>query len=193
MNGALEDTVKGETMMVRAALCRDLSGPDAIKMGEIESAPPGAGEVRIAVRSAAVNFPDLLTTRGQYQFKPELPFQRVKHRLDPLPEWFQKSCVLTRGLALTGRPDERHLNIGEFGLEHTTVISFVCHDHLPRRNSGWGGIEDPLKGVTFVGFCAGEREPDRQPVERGEQVQAHTPEESGMRSAVSVLGEPGKV
>ena len=78
-------------------------------------------------------------------------------------------------------------------LEHTTVISFVCHDHLPRRNSGWGGIEDPLKGVTFVGFCAGEREPDRQPVERGEQVQAHTPEESGMRSAVSVLGEPGKV
>jgi NADPH:quinone reductase len=35
---------------------------------------PGYGEVRIAVRAAAVNFPDLLMTRGEYQFKPDLPF-----------------------------------------------------------------------------------------------------------------------
>lgn len=35
---------------------------------------PGAGEVRVRVRAAAVNFPDLLMTRGGYQLKPELPF-----------------------------------------------------------------------------------------------------------------------
>ena len=35
---------------------------------------PGPGEVRVRVRAAAVNFPDLLMTRGAYQLKPELPF-----------------------------------------------------------------------------------------------------------------------
>ncbi len=35
---------------------------------------PGPGEVRVRVRAAAVNFPDLLMTRGDYQLKPGLPF-----------------------------------------------------------------------------------------------------------------------
>ncbi|MDZ3831534.1 MAG: NADPH:quinone oxidoreductase family protein [Sphingopyxis sp.] len=35
---------------------------------------PGAGEVRVRVRAAAVNFPDLLMTRGAYQYRPEPPF-----------------------------------------------------------------------------------------------------------------------
>lgn len=41
---------------------------------EIETPEPRPGEVRIKVRAAAVNFPDLLQTRGEYQHKPELPF-----------------------------------------------------------------------------------------------------------------------
>jgi NADPH:quinone reductase len=41
---------------------------------EIETPRPGAGEVLIKVRAAAVNFPDLLMTRGEYQHKPPLPF-----------------------------------------------------------------------------------------------------------------------
>jgi NADPH2:quinone reductase len=41
---------------------------------EIETPEPRAGEVRIKVRAAAVNFPDLLQTRGEYQHKPTLPF-----------------------------------------------------------------------------------------------------------------------
>lgn len=35
---------------------------------------PGPGEVRVRVHAAAVNFPDLLMTRGAYQLKPDLPF-----------------------------------------------------------------------------------------------------------------------
>ncbi len=34
----------------------------------------GAGEVLVRVRAASLNFPDLLMTRGEYQFKPEPPF-----------------------------------------------------------------------------------------------------------------------
>ncbi len=35
---------------------------------------PGPGEVRVKVRAAAINFPDLLMTKGEYQHKPPLPF-----------------------------------------------------------------------------------------------------------------------
>ncbi|WP_213270916.1 NADPH:quinone oxidoreductase family protein [Hyphomonas sp.] len=35
---------------------------------------PRAGEVRVAIRAASLNFPDLLMTEGKYQLKPDLPF-----------------------------------------------------------------------------------------------------------------------
>jgi NADPH2:quinone reductase len=41
---------------------------------EVLTPEPGPGEVRVRVRAAAVNFPDLLMTRGEYQHKPALPF-----------------------------------------------------------------------------------------------------------------------
>ena len=34
----------------------------------------GAQQVRVAVQAASLNFPDLLMTRGRYQFKPPVPF-----------------------------------------------------------------------------------------------------------------------
>jgi NADPH2:quinone reductase len=40
----------------------------------VETPDPGVGEARVRVRAAAVNFPDLLMTRGEYQHKPPLPF-----------------------------------------------------------------------------------------------------------------------
>src|SRR6185436_1690787 len=39
-----------------------------------ETPAPRAGEVLVKVKAAAVNFPDLLQTRGEYQHKPTLPF-----------------------------------------------------------------------------------------------------------------------
>ncbi|WP_372786060.1 NADPH:quinone oxidoreductase family protein [Phenylobacterium sp.] len=41
---------------------------------EIPTPDPGPGEVRIRVRAAAVNFPDLMQTRGEHQHKPTVPF-----------------------------------------------------------------------------------------------------------------------
>ena len=40
----------------------------------IPAPDPGPGEVRIRVRAAAVNFPDLMQTRGEHQHKPPVPF-----------------------------------------------------------------------------------------------------------------------
>jgi NADPH2:quinone reductase len=52
-------------------LSEDLSGVALIDLPTPERAP---GEVLVAVRAASLNFPDLLMTRGAYQFKPEVPF-----------------------------------------------------------------------------------------------------------------------
>jgi len=41
---------------------------------DIPTPQPGPGEVRIKVLAAAVNFPDLMQTRGEHQHKPTVPF-----------------------------------------------------------------------------------------------------------------------
>ena len=60
---------------MRALVVEDLL-PDyaGCVVKEIPTPEPGPGEVRIKVRAAAVNFPDLMQTRGEHQHKPTVPF-----------------------------------------------------------------------------------------------------------------------
>ena len=53
------------------ALAPDYAG---CVLRETPTPDPGPGEVLVEVRATAVNFPDLLQTRGEYQHKPPLPF-----------------------------------------------------------------------------------------------------------------------
>lgn len=59
---------------MQAWFCETLSGPEGLVWKEVPTPQPGPGQVRIAIRAASLNFPDTLTVRGLYQFKPELPF-----------------------------------------------------------------------------------------------------------------------
>jgi NADPH2:quinone reductase len=59
---------------MHAWLCTTLDGVDSLTWQELPTPEPGPGEVRIAVRAASLNFPDLLIVQGKYQFKPPLPF-----------------------------------------------------------------------------------------------------------------------
>ena len=61
-------------MSYRAAVCTALTGPESIKIETRERAPLKPGEVRIAIKAAGLNFPDLLMTYGKYQFRPDPPF-----------------------------------------------------------------------------------------------------------------------
>ena len=58
----------------RAMICDRLEGPDSLQLADLPRQPLQSDEVRLEVRAAGVNFPDLLVTRGLYQHKPELPF-----------------------------------------------------------------------------------------------------------------------
>ena len=52
-------------------LSDDLSG---VTLLDLPAPSRAAGEVLVLVRAASLNFPDLLMTRGEYQFKPQPPF-----------------------------------------------------------------------------------------------------------------------
>lgn len=52
-------------------LSEDLSG---VSLAQIPAPERKAGEVLVRVRAASLNFPDLLMTKGDYQFKPDVPF-----------------------------------------------------------------------------------------------------------------------
>jgi len=64
---------------MRALEISELSGPDAVRVVDVPEPradhplTPGQG-VLIDVHAAGVAFPEVLQTRGQYQYKPDLPF-----------------------------------------------------------------------------------------------------------------------
>ena len=60
---------------MRALVVEDLAADFAgCHVRDVPTPAPCPGEVLVRVRAASVNFPDLLMTRGEYQFKPPLPF-----------------------------------------------------------------------------------------------------------------------
>jgi len=60
--------------MPKRVVCRELGPPERLQLETFASMPLERGQVRIALRAAGINFPDILMAAGQYQLKPELPF-----------------------------------------------------------------------------------------------------------------------
>src|SRR6185437_7497451 len=60
--------------MPKKVVCRELGPPERLRLETFESAPLAPGQVRVAIRAAGINFPDILMAAGEYQLKPELPF-----------------------------------------------------------------------------------------------------------------------
>lgn len=60
---------------MRAILCKAWGAPRDLTFEEVPSpAPPGPGQVKIAVTAAGINFADTLMIAGHYQHKPPFPF-----------------------------------------------------------------------------------------------------------------------
>lgn len=60
---------------MKALVCRELL-PDygGVSLEDRPLPEPSPGEVRVRIKAASLNFPDLLMTEGKYQLKPDLPF-----------------------------------------------------------------------------------------------------------------------
>lgn len=59
---------------MHAWLCENPIGVDALTWKSLPTPEPKAGEVRIRIEAASLNFPDLLIVQNKYQMKPPLPF-----------------------------------------------------------------------------------------------------------------------
>lgn len=51
-----------------------LDGPSEVEVNDVAEPECGPGQVLVDVRAAGVSFPDLLLTRGLYQYRPDPPF-----------------------------------------------------------------------------------------------------------------------
>ena len=60
---------------MKAVVCREHGLPDRLDLVDDWPSPEmGENDVRIRVKAAGLNFPDVLIIQGKYQFQPELPF-----------------------------------------------------------------------------------------------------------------------
>lgn len=59
---------------MKALMCHAFGPIRGLRVEEIATPVPGAGQVLIEVKAAAINFPDALIVQGLYQAKPPLPF-----------------------------------------------------------------------------------------------------------------------
>ncbi len=59
---------------MRALLSKASGGPDTLELTELPDPVAGPGQVVIAVRACAINYPDVLIIEDKYQFKPQRPF-----------------------------------------------------------------------------------------------------------------------
>jgi NADPH:quinone reductase len=59
---------------VKAVVCKSFGPPENLVVEDVEDPRPGPGEVLVAVKAAAVTFPDTLMLEDKYQYKPTPPF-----------------------------------------------------------------------------------------------------------------------
>ena len=59
---------------MKAWLCENPVGVQALRWSEQPTPSPAANEVLIRIQAASLNFPDLLIVQNKYQMKPALPF-----------------------------------------------------------------------------------------------------------------------
>lgn len=59
---------------MRAVICNSLSGPDKLVIENLPRQSLKNDQIRVEIKAAALNYPDILMTYGKYQFKPALPF-----------------------------------------------------------------------------------------------------------------------
>lgn len=59
---------------MRALLSKQVGGPETLTIDQLPDPVAGPGEVVVAVKACAINYPDVIIIEDKYQFKPPRPF-----------------------------------------------------------------------------------------------------------------------
>ena len=141
--------------------------------------PDGGGEGEEALRDAGDDAGGGATAVA---FEVELAFEGVVDRLDDLPQRFEEPGAGPVRFALAGRAQQGDAGVGQGGLELAAEVVLVRDQGLACRRPVRSRSAARMSSRTcaLVGLRAGEREPDRQPVQGAQQVQPQAPEVAGM-------------
>jgi NADPH2:quinone reductase len=93
-------------MVMRAVLCRAFGPPESLVVAEQPAPALGAGQVRIKVAAAGLNFADTLIVQGRYQVKPPLPFTPGFEAAGTILEAAPDVSGLARGERVIAVPDQ---------------------------------------------------------------------------------------
>jgi len=144
--------------LVVEALSDDLS---TLRLMDVAVPAPKRGEVKIRLRAASVNFPDILMVQGKYQLKPDLPFS-------PGMEGAGDATVVGDGVTRV-RPGDRVVVGARFGCyaEEIVVPEQVVRP-LPARLDYAQGVAYPAAYLTaYVALTR------RGELQRGETLLVH--------------------
>ena len=59
---------------MKALLSKEPGGPDTLELSDLPDPEAGPGQVVVAVKACAINYPDVLIIEDKYQFRPARPF-----------------------------------------------------------------------------------------------------------------------
>ncbi len=90
---------------MRALLSKAVGGPDTLALSDVPDPVAGRGQVVVAVRACAINYPDVLIIENKYQFKPPRPFApggEIAGLIEQVGEGVEGWAVGDRVIAMIG-------------------------------------------------------------------------------------------
>ena len=113
---------------MRALLSEAPGGPETLKLTELPDPVAGRGQLLVAVKACAINYPDVLIIEDKYQFKPPRPFA---------PGGEIAGVVEAVGEGVTGwSPGDRVIAmLGHGGLSEKVLVGAATALNLPEGRS----------------------------------------------------------
>ncbi len=90
---------------MKALLSTSVGGPETLELLEIDAPVAGPGQLLVAVKACAINYPDVLIIEDRYQVRPQRPFApggEVAGVVEALGEGVTGFAVGDRVIAVTG-------------------------------------------------------------------------------------------
>jgi NADPH:quinone reductase len=113
---------------MKALLSRAPGGPETLELAELADPVAGPGQLLVAVKACAINYPDVLIIEDKYQFKPQRPFApggEIAGTVEAIGEGVTGWSVGDRLIAM----------IGHGGLAEKVVVQAAMALPLPPERS----------------------------------------------------------
>jgi NADPH:quinone reductase-like Zn-dependent oxidoreductase len=128
---------------VKALLSRAPGGPETLELAELPDPEPRPGQILVAVRACAINYPDVLMIEDRYQFRPERPFA-------PGGEIAGTVEAVGEGVSGWSEGDRVVAMIGHGGLAEKVLVSAAMALKLPDERSFEDGSALILTYATSI-------------------------------------------